>query len=37
MPTSTLVIVFGSWLLLLVLAVAHFLRSRGSDDAPDDS
>lgn len=33
MPTLTLVIVFGSWLLLLILtAVVHLLSDHGRDD-----
>ncbi len=34
MPLLTLVIVFGSWLLLLILTViVHLVTARGGDDA----
>ena len=32
MPTSTLLIVFGSWGILLLLTILYFLRGRHRDD-----
>ena len=32
MPVSTLVIVFGTWMLLLVLTVLHGLKRRDGDE-----
>jgi hypothetical protein len=34
MPVSTMLIVFGSWAVLLILAVLYFVLGRRGDD-PD--